>query len=138
VLSWIPNVNWPIVALATLAYYLLGALWFTPLFGRSWDRAVGFDRPRGHRFPARYYVTPLVSSLVVAVATAVLVEAVDVSTPADAAELGAVAGIGYAAAVSFNNAVAPNVPRPFLLGAITAGYHVVGVIVVAVTVSALG
>lgn len=136
-LDSINDVNWLAVAVAALAYYLLGALWFTPLFGSQWDRAVDFDRKGSHRFPARYYVTPLVSCLAVATATAVIVEAMDVATPGDAAELGAVVGIGYAAAVSFSNAVAPNVPRPFLLGAITGGYHVVGVVLVAVLTIAM-
>lgn len=135
-LGSIADVNWPAAAVAALAYYLLGALWFTPLFGSSWDRAVGYARQGVNRFPARYYVTPLASALVVAVATALLVEAMDVSTPADATELGSVVGLGYAA-VSFNNAVAPNVPRPFLLGAVTGGYHVIGAVVVAVVISAL-
>ncbi len=49
------QINWLAVAAATLAYYLLGALWFTPLLGASWDRAVGFERPKGHRFPPIYY-----------------------------------------------------------------------------------
>ena len=30
---------------AGAAYFALGGLWFTPLFGKQWDRAVGFQRP---------------------------------------------------------------------------------------------
>ena len=38
------DINWWAVLLATFGYYVLGALWFTPLFGRAWDRSIGYDR----------------------------------------------------------------------------------------------
>jgi hypothetical protein len=27
------------------AFFMLGGLWFTPLFGKQWDKAVGFNLP---------------------------------------------------------------------------------------------
>lgn len=42
-LAALAHLNWFAVGLAGLAYYLLGAAWFTPLFGRAWDRS---RRPR--------------------------------------------------------------------------------------------
>ncbi len=132
------EVNWLAVLLATLAYYLLGALWFTPLFGWAWDRALGFERPRGNRFPPLYYVMPLLSSALASVATAVLAAALRVEQLGEAIVLGALVGVGYALAVSFNNAVNPRTPRPLLYGAVTGGYHVVGLLVVSVIVVAIG
>ena len=137
-LDTIIDLNWFGIAAATLAYYLLGALWFTPLFGKAWDMAVGFERPKGNRFPPMYYVVPLLSSLAVAMATAVLVHDLGITRLSQAVVLGLVAGIGYAAAVSFNNAVAPNTPRPVLLGAVTGGYHVCGIVLVALIITAIG
>ncbi len=100
------------------------------LLGASWDRAVGFERPKGHRFPPIYYVVPLVSSLLVSSATAILVAALDLVDLTDALILALVVGLGYAAAVSVNNALTPTTPRPVLLGAVTGSYHVVGILVV--------
>lgn len=131
------DLNWLAVIVSTLAYYALGALWFTPLFGSAWDRSIGFERPRGHRFPPIYYVTPLISSFVVTVATAVLVDALDIERVSDAVLLGLVVGIGYAAAISFNNAVTPHTPRPLLLGAVTGSYHLVGIVIVSAIVFSL-
>jgi hypothetical protein len=128
--------DWFAVVVATLAYFVLGALWFTPLFGKAWDVAVGFDRPKGHRFGAIYYVTPLVSSLIVSIATDALIRALDLV--ADAVAFGVLVGIGYAAAVSVNNAVTPNTPRPLLFGTGTGGYHVVGIVLVSVIITKLG
>lgn len=132
------SLNWFAVALATLAYFVLGALWFTPLFGRAWDRSLGIDRRRGERYPPIYYVVPFASSVLVSVATAVLVAATGVDGWADAALLGLVVGIGYSAAVTFTNAVTPTTPHPIAFAAITGSYHVVGAILAAIIIETMG
>ncbi|MDQ4137922.1 MAG: DUF1761 domain-containing protein [Actinomycetota bacterium] len=131
------QVDWLAVLLATLAYYVLGALWFTPLFGRAWDRAVGFTRPRGHRFGPLYYLAPLLGCAAATVATAVLVAALGVEQFADAVALGLLVGLGYATAVSVTNAVTPTTPHPLLLATVAGGYHVVGLVLVSVLLVAL-
>ena len=132
------TINWIAVVLGVLAYFALGALWFTPLFGRTWDRAIGHERVKGERFPPLYYVMPLVSSFLIAIATAWLMAAIGIDTVPEALLFALVVGLGYAAAISFTNAVTPNTPRPLLYGAVTGGYHVVGIAVVAVIVAAFG
>lgn len=131
------GLNWFAIVLASLTYYLLGALWFTPLFGKAWDRSIGFHREKGHRFGPIYYIAPLVGSVLVTVASAVLVQALGLEDLGDGLVLGLVVGIGYSAAVSVNNAVTPNTPRPLLLGAVTGSYHVVGALAVFTIVVAL-
>jgi hypothetical protein len=133
-LDALTSVNWLAVTLATLAYFVLGALWFTPLFGRAWDRSLGIERKRGERYPPIYYVVPLVSSLLVSIATAVLVVAAGVEDLADATVLGLVVGIGYSAAVTFTNAVTPTTPHPLAFAAITGSYHVVGAVIAAIVI----
>ncbi|MBA3404988.1 MAG: DUF1761 domain-containing protein [Gemmatimonadaceae bacterium] len=124
------DISWLAVIVATLAYYILGAIWFTPLFGRAWDTAIGFRRPKGHRFPPIYYVVPLISSFVVTVATAWLVSALDIDLLSDALLLALIVGIGYAVSISFNNALTPHTPRPLMLGAVTGTYHLLGIVMV--------
>lgn len=136
-MGWLSGINWLAVGIGVLAYYALGGLWFTPLFGKMWDASVGFDRPRGHRFPPMYYIVPLLSSLFVTVGVAVLVNELDIEHIGGAVALGVTAGLGFGAAVSFNNAITPAMPRPLLFGAITAGYHFVGTVLVAVVVTLL-
>ncbi len=130
-------VNWWATALGAVAYFALGALWFSPLFGRVWDRAVGHER-RGERFPTSYYVVPLVSSIVIAVATAWLAEAVGLAGFRDGALFTVVLGAGIAAAVSVTNAMTPNMRHPFIYGAVTGGYHFVGIGIVTAIVIAFG
>ena len=129
------DLSWLAIGVATLAYYLLGALWFTPLFGAAWDTAIGRSRSAG--FSAAYYVVPLVSALVVTIAVAVRLAAQGADGPADAVVVGLVVGLGVALPVSVNNALTPHTPHPFRLGAITGGYHVVGIVAVALIITAL-
>ena len=136
-LDALASINWLAVAVAALASYVLGALWFTPLFGRAWDRALGIERVRGERYPPIYYVVPLVSSVLVAIATAVLVAATGIDGWADAAVLGLVVGIGYSAAVTFTNAVTPTTPHPLAFGLITGSYHVVGSVAAAIIIESM-
>jgi hypothetical protein len=131
------ELNWLALILATLAYYILGAVWFTPLFGKAWDTAIGFERTATYKFTPIYYIGPLISSLVVTVATAVLIHALRIERLTDAVVLGLIVGIGYTAAVSFNNAITPKTPRPLLLGAVTGAYHILGVVIVAAIVSGM-
>jgi hypothetical protein len=133
----ITGIDWLAVGVATIAYYLLGAVWFSPLFGKVWDASLGFERPPRHRFPPAYYVIPLVGSLIVTIATAALVVWLDIDRLSDAAALGALVGVGYAGAISFTNALTPTIPRPFVFGAVTGSYHAAGAVIVSVVVTAL-
>ena len=133
----VDEINWLAVLAGTAFYYVLGAVWFTPLFGRAWDRSIGVTRQQGQRYPPLYYVMPLISALVVTTATAALASMLALDAVGDGALLGLLVGCGYAAPVSLTNAVTPHTPRPLLLGAVTASYHVTGIAAAAAIVVAL-
>lgn len=123
------HLNWLAVALAALAYYLLGAAWFTPLFGKAWDRSIGYDRSQATKFRPAYYVVPLVSAVLVALALGLILAALAPSF-GEALIVGVIVGLGVAAAVSINNALTPHTPHPYVFGAVTGGYHLVGIVIV--------
>ena len=65
-----PDLNlWAVLAAAASAF-LLGGLWYGPLFKRIWCREAGVDpdKPNGH--PARVFGTAFVAALVAAFAVA--------------------------------------------------------------------
>lgn len=116
------EISWWLVAIAAIGYYLLGALWFTPLFGRAWDRSIGYDRAKDKgRFPVSYYVVPLVAAIVASVVIAVLAALID-ADPLGSALLGASVGAVVAAA-TLTNALTPHTPHPYVFAAVTGGYH---------------
>lgn len=131
------ELNWLAIGLATVVYFMLGAIWFTPLFGKAYDRALDSKRAKGQKWPPIYYIGPFVSAFITTVATSVLIHALNVATLLDALLLGLIVGVGYAMSVSFNNAINPKTPRPLLYGAVTGGYHVVGIVIVAIIVAAM-
>ncbi|HKX73163.1 MAG TPA: DUF1761 domain-containing protein [Candidatus Saccharimonadales bacterium] len=124
------EVNLVAVGVATVAYFVLGALWFTPLFGKAYDAGTGVKRSANQKWPAMYYIGPFLSSLAVTAATAVLLYALSVQSMVDALVLGFVVGIGYLASTSLSNAIAPNMPRPLVYGLVVGCYHLVGVMLV--------
>ena len=131
------EINWIAIIVATLIYFVLGAAWFTPLFGKAYDKGTGVERSSKQRWPAIYYYGPFLSSLVVTLSTAVLLYALDIQKLSDALLLGIVVGTALAS-ISISNAIAPNMPRPVLYGVVVGSYHLVSVCVVAVLLTTFG
>ena len=115
----------PILA-AGFAYFALGGLWFTPLFGKQWDKAVGFERPPKWQPGAVYYIIPLLGCLVAAYATAYLLQLAQARSLVDYLRIGLVVGAGYGATITMVNAIAPNMPHPGLYAAVVGSYHLIG------------
>jgi hypothetical protein len=109
------------VLVAALSTFLLGGLWYGPLFLRPWSRAAGIDPAASPGHPARTFSIAFLCSLASAAAMAVLL-------PASAgavmgATLGALVGLFFvAASFGINYAFAQ---RRLLLWLIDGGYHVV-------------
>jgi Protein of unknown function (DUF1761) len=116
----------PVVA--GLAYFALGGLWFTPLFGRHWDLAVGFARPPKWRPSAAYYLGPLAGCIVASAATFVLIQQVGTASLRGHLLVGLITGIGFGAAITSVNAIAPNMPRPGLYAIVVGSYHASGLL----------
>lgn len=117
--------DWLCAATAAIVYYVLGGLWFTPLFGRAWDRSIGHDRSTDDgRFPASYYVVPLVGAVISTGVVACLVAVIDPGGVAASMAVGAGVGVAVAAA-STTNALTPHTPKPYQFAAVTGGYHLV-------------
>ncbi|MEZ5085679.1 MAG: DUF1761 domain-containing protein [Tessaracoccus sp.] len=99
------HLNWLALGLAALAYYVLGALWFTPLFGKLWDRAIGRAPSAERRFGLDYYIVPLASAILVSLALGVVLTILRPSSLEEATFVGVLIGFGVAFAVSVNNAL---------------------------------
>jgi hypothetical protein len=133
VLESLAAVNWLAVVAATVALYVLGGLWYSPvLFGPGWRAGVGFVPPDGWKPGALLYFGPLVACFVVTLATALLVTIADAHSATDGVALGLIVGLGYGAAVAGVDAIAPSHPRPGPLALIVGAYWAVGLTMVAV------
>jgi len=89
------DLNWLAVIVAALAYFAIGAVWYAPpLFGKVWAAAGGMAMPEaGTRPSPAIYLTPLVGSVLSAVALGMLEKATDTDTLQEGIALGLVAAI---------------------------------------------
>lgn len=132
------DLNWLAVLVAALAYFLLGAAWYAPpVFGRVWSDAGGFALPEsGERPSAAIYVTPLIGSILSAIALAMIAELTATDAFGEGVVLGLVVAIGFAISIAFVTAqFESQKPKPMVWGAVNAGYHVVGNLVAAIIIA---
>jgi uncharacterized protein DUF1761 len=137
-LDVIGQLNLLAVILGAVIYFALGAVWFTPvLFGRQWQRSIGWAASqRPPQMKPSAYALPGVAYLVAAIATAMLAAATASDTLGEGIMLGVVVGLGYAVTLTAVEAVFdPNKPQPWTWFAISASYHFIGLLLVAVLVS---
>jgi uncharacterized membrane protein len=132
------DLNWLAVIVAAIAYFAIGALWYAPpVFGKVWMAAGGMAMPEtGTRPSPAIYLTPLVGSVLSAIALGMLAKATGTDTLEEGIALGLVVAIGFAVAISFITAqFESDKPKPMVWGAVNAGYHVVGNLIAAIIVA---
>jgi hypothetical protein len=70
----VSHLNWLAVAVAALAGFVTGGLWYGPLFGKAWMRAAGMSEQQLRSRPlAPIYGTTLLLNVVAAVSLAMFV-----------------------------------------------------------------
>ncbi|WNV85719.1 DUF1761 domain-containing protein [Umezawaea sp. Da 62-37] len=118
-------VNWWGVLVATVVVTVLAGLYFTVVVAKAYARAVGrapdAPAPSGPLFIAG----PMVCNLVTVLASAVLISALGIDTLGDALVFGAIVGLGYLVAMTFQIAINPVFARPLLYGLINGPYFLV-------------
>ena len=125
-MSSLTNLNWLGIMVAFLVYFILGAVWFTLLFAKSYKVSLGREDETLAKAPI-FIVGPALCTFVITVTTAVLMHALDIHTAGDALELALLIGLGYLGANTVNIAINPNIPRPLHYGMISGSYHLVGI-----------
>lgn len=137
-LGLLGQLNWLAVLAATLAYFVLGGVWFIPkVFGDAWMRSIGWEPSEDDMPGAAVYLGPLVTCFVATVATALLARATGASGIGEGLVLGLVTGVGIAGTVLFvTGYFDPKKPKPMVWFAIMASYHLLGLVIAAVIVTA--
>lgn len=129
------DISWLGIFAATIASFLLGGVWFTALFGRTYASALGREHDPSAKPTPLLIIGPAVWSLITAIVTAIMMRALQIETIGQAIELGLLIGLGYLAATTINTGINPNIPRPLLYGLVSGTYHLaVGLIIAVVLV----
>ena len=117
------DINWLAVLIAAVVTFVLGGLWYGPLFGKVWRTAEGQAEPRpGHqKHPAFVYGLSFVLMLIAAATLAITLG--PAPTISKAVGVGLIVGVGWVATSFGVNYLFAG--RRLALFAVDAGYNVV-------------
>ncbi len=121
-LDALAHLNWLAVAVAVIASFALGGIWFPLIVNRAYSVALGREMRKG----TLSLVGPLLCLTVTTITSAILIRLLGVTTYAGGIEFGVLVGIGYLAPMIVNIAINPLFPRPFLYSLINAPYFITG------------
>lgn len=127
------DVKWVAVLVATIAYFALGALWYSKaLFGPKWVALVGIDMndPNKTKGMAKMMIGTFILIAVTCAGLGLFIVRMDLFVLSSGLKLGAITGLCFATtsvAISFIYE-----SRPTALYFIDCGYHLVGNLVAAV------
>lgn len=136
-INQLANLNWISVLIAFVAYFMLGALWFTLFFKKQYAISLGKENSMPAKPAPIFIVGPAICSLVITIATAILIYAQNITSISNAIEFAFVVGIGFLVANTINIAINPNIPRPIHYGIISGGYHLTGILIVSLILVAM-
>lgn len=92
----IETFNWWAIIVSTVLAFVLGGLWYGPLFGQAWMQAIGKTEADIQPTPAPFVIS-FFTALLTAVVLAWLIGALGVTTWLGGATIGLVTGIGFIA-----------------------------------------
>jgi Protein of unknown function (DUF1761) len=132
------QISWLGVAAATLATAMLGAVWFTALFGKYYTLALGREGQPPFKMTPIFMAGPFLCGLVTCIASAILMRAFGIHTYGDAVAFGLIAGFGLLTTTTVNTGINPNIPRPILYGVVSGSYFLVAGIAISLILVAVG
>ncbi|GAB3755559.1 DUF1761 domain-containing protein [Lysobacter olei] len=126
------DLNWLAILAATASSFVLGGLWYGPLFKKAWCREAGIDPDAAPAHPARIFATAIVCALLSATVFATMLPAN--ATAVDGFGVGFVVGVFFVA-MSFGINYAFS-QRSLKLWMIDGGYHIVQFVLIGVILGA--
>lgn len=124
-LDALAGIHWIAVVAGTLAFVVLGGLYFMVLVPKFYLYVIARENlPKDQQKVSGtiFVVGPALCSLVVVIADAYLMSALRITSISDAAVLGLVVGFGFLVPMTFNIAINPLFPRPIQYGLLNAPY----------------
>ncbi len=131
-LSDFKDLNYLAILAGAVAYWLVGALWYSPvLFGKTWQALTGVTAENAPS-PMLTYLGGLVLLFITTVGLAFLKETTGGTDLSDGVQLGLGVSIAFVTAQLVLNAMYEKRPRNLV--AINAGYAIVGITLASIIV----
>lgn len=127
------NLNWLHILVATVAYFLIGAIWYSFLFQKQWIsyHKIDTSNPEAKKGTGMIMLIGFIWTIIIVTGLAILINKLALTDGAiSGVKLGLTTGVCFSAlAISMTYLY---LKKPFGLHLIDGGYHVVGQIVAAI------
>lgn len=130
--SLFTDMNWLAILAAVIAYFALGAVWYSALFGKRWIayHNINVEDPEMKKGVAGIMISSFVLMGVAVICLAMLVSRLGLHEAVSGVKLGLLTGVGFAAtAISIGYLYTK---KPFGLHLIDGLYHIAGNVAAAV------
>tara|TARA_R100001143_G_scaffold52481_2_gene47687 strand:- start:59344 stop:59754 length:411 start_codon:yes stop_codon:yes gene_type:complete len=119
------SLNWIAVIIATIIYFALGAVWYSPLlFAKTWMKLRNLtEEDIGQPNPI-IFLYSFILQFIAVISLALFIHAMGIVTPVNGAIIGFGASMGILYSLSGTTGIFSDVP--FKLHMLDNGYHVVG------------
>jgi hypothetical protein len=129
------NINWLAVLVAAVAYFFLGAIWYSALFRNAWIKAAGVNvnDPNAKKGVAGLFITSFILVVIASIGLALIINRVGSGGWQTGLKVGLIAGICFSAAAICNSYLYEK--RPFALSLINGFYNIFGCVIAGIIIS---
>jgi hypothetical protein len=129
------QVNWLAVLVGALAYFFLGAIWYSALFRNAWIKATGtnMNDPNARKGLAGILIASFILVLITSIGLALIITKVQSSGWMTGAKIGLIGGICFSAATICNSYLYEK--RPIALSTINSLYNIVGCVIAGIIIA---
>ena len=129
------HMNWLAVLVAAIAYFFLGAIWYSALFRDAWIKAAGVNMsdPNGRKGLAGIMIASFITILITTIGLGLLITRVGSGGWLTGCKIGLIAGLCFSAATICNSYLYEK--RPIALSAINSLYNIVGCVIAGIIIS---
>lgn len=121
------SLNWLSVIVATLVYFILGALWYSnALFAQTWMRLRNISKDDIDEPNPIIFLYSFILQFIAVISLALFMQAMQVDSAANGALVGFGAGAGFVFTLAGTTGIFTE--NPLKLHLLDNGYHVVGLI----------
>lgn len=115
------GLNWWAILVSTATAFIIGGIWYGPVFGKAWLKAIGKSEDEIKPSPTPFVVS-FFTALLTAIVLAALINSLGLDSLINGLLLGALVGIGFIATAMASDSAFCGWGLP--LFAIQAGYRV--------------
>lgn len=122
--------NWLVVVVAALASFMLGWIWYGPLFSKPWASGMGYDTSNSDmKMPPLNLVLSYLMSFFMAMALSAIMAAGSVAGAGAALQMAFLLWLGIVATTYTLNQIYDS--RPWRVWAVNVGYHLASMLLIA-------